>query len=301
MNTKWLLSAVAAFTLVTGFSCTEPSSQGTTGTSEASTGRSFGEPSLAVTLQDKAINESSGIAPSYLKPDWYLTHNDSGDTARFWRFDLKGTIEGPFNIKGAGAVDWEDMASASLDGKNYVYLADIGDNSSRRASVQIYRVEEPSGSGGDISAFEKWDLKYPDGAHNAESFMVHPKTGDMYIVTKVSAGDWQVFKLDGSSGPGSHTLKEIGKITPSGAMEASRLTTAGDISPDGKYVMVRTYSGGFEFAAPANFDDWFKAKPVPVKLNVEMQGEAICYALDGKKILTTSEFTPCRVSVVPVR
>lgn len=297
MMTKWVMAVFAAFALATGFSCSEAPEQGRA----ASEGRAFGEPSLAVELQDKAINESSGIAPSRLKLDWYLTHNDSGDTARFWRFDLNGTIEGPFVVKGANAVDWEDMASASLNGKHYVYLADIGDNKSKRESVQIYRVEEPSGKGGEVEKVEKWDLKYPDRAHNAESFMVHPKTGDMYIVTKNPQGNWQVFKLNGNAAPGSHTLKEIGRITPEATMEPARLATAGDISPDGKYVIVRTYAGAHEFAAPANFDDWVKAKPLAVRLNPEAQGEAVCYSLDGKKILTTSEFTPCRVSSVPVK
>ncbi len=298
MKMRWLIYGLAALAVGSGFSCTnsvEPAAQVADGA------RSFGTPSLVVELKDKAINESSGIARSYAKPDWYYTHNDSGDTARFWRFDLNGAVEGPFNVKGAKALDWEDMSSASLNGRNYVYLADIGDNLSARKSVQIYRVEEPVGSKGDIAKVETWDLKYPDGAHNAESFMVHPKTGDMYIVSKVAQGDWQVFRLDGSLAPGSYTMKEIGKIKPPGVMDAARLTTGSDISADGKFAVVRTYAGAFEFAAPASFDDWVKAKPAPVKLNVEIQGEAICYSLDGKKLLTTSEFAPCRVSVVAVK
>lgn len=298
MKLRWLIYGLAALAVGSGFSCAKPDQPTSQG---SAAGRSFDAPSLAVELKDKAINESSGLARSYAKPGWYITHNDSGDTARFWRFDLTGKIEGPFTVTGAKAMDWEDAASASLNGKNYVYLADIGDNGRVRSSVQIYRVEEPTGAGGATATAEKWDLKYPDGKHDAETFMVHPQTGDMYIVSKVGQGDWQVFKLDGSLAPGSYTMKEVGKITPSGVMDAARLATGGDISPDGKYVIVRTYGNAFEFAAPANFDDWTKAKPTMVKLNAEIQGEAIGYSLDGKKILTTSEFTPCRVSLVLVK
>ena len=71
---------------------------------------------------------------------------------------------------------------------------------------------------------------------------------------------------------------------------------SGEMSPDSKHVVIRTYLEAWEFDAPAKFDDWFKQKPRRIQTNFEFQGEGICYSRDGKALLTTSEGVPCLVS-----
>lgn len=258
--------------------------------------RSFGKPHPLCTITDNRIDESSGVAPSVQQPGVWFTHNDSGDTSRFFRFSEAGEVTGVFTLKGAKAVDWEDMASASVGDNAWLYFGDIGDNLRIRPSIVVYRVAEPSGAGRNLDAFDTYTLKYPDGPHNAEALMVRPETGDLYIVVKTTAQTSAVYKCAAPSASGTYTLAKIGEIKIGAAIEGSRLVTGGDVSPDGKHVIVRTYLGAYEYAAGDEFDAWVKGAPTPVETPFEMQGEAIAYARDGGSVVTTSEGTPCPVS-----
>lgn len=262
--------------------------------------RVYGAAKLAIKLSDPAIDESSGVARSSKYPGRYYTHNDSGDKPRFWRFDLNGKLEGPWELQGAKAIDWEDMASSEVGGRKYVYVADIGDNAEKRASVQIYRLEEPVGTAGEVSRFDTFELTYPDKEHNAEALLVFPGSGEMQIVTKAESGESLVFSLEGSAKPGKHTLKKLGSIKFASPLPGGQLVTGGDVSADGKYVALRTYLQGFEFDASKS-STWFQGKRRAVPLALEPQGEAIGYSLDGKMLVTTSEHSPCQVSIVAVK
>jgi hypothetical protein len=73
-----------------------------------------------------------------------------------------------------------------------------------------------------------------------------------------------------------------------------RLTTAGDISPDGTRIVVRTYTEAYEWIRPQN-TSWtavWKSKPRSWELPTSQQGEAICYGLDGNSLFVTSEKLP---------
>jgi hypothetical protein len=245
-------------------------------------------------LADKRINESSGIAPGSAAGVFY-THNDSGDTARFFKFDRKGEILGTYDVSNAKAIDWEDMATAVVGGRRYLYFGDIGDNSGKRESITVYRVPEP-GSSTSVQADRIYTLKYPDEPHNAETLMVHPTTGDITIVTKAATRPSMVFKLSKPGASGSFTLQKVGELEVGSAIREGKLVTGGDISPDAKHVVLRSYLEAWEFDAPAKFDDWVKAKPRRIQTNFEFQGEGICYSRDGSNILTTSEGSPCQVS-----
>jgi hypothetical protein len=264
----------------------------------------WGEPRLLFELDDPKINESSGIAPSRLAEGIYYTHNDGGDLPRFFKFNMQGKVLARCRLAGAENVDWEDMASARIGGKSYLYLGDIGDNDKKRKSVVIYRVDEsmvPAGNDVSISKFDTYTLTYPDGPRDAETLMVHPRTGDIYIVEKVKDGASGVYKLPSPQGSGSYKLERIGQIEFAGVIEQGREATAGDISPDGRRVVIRTYLGGFEWWAPERFDDWVQQPKKAFRLAFEIQGESICFSVDGKSLLTTSEGAPCRVSQVPGR
>lgn len=261
--------------------------------------RHFGEPKTGTKLSDLSIDESSGIARSAAFPGKYYTHNDSGDSARFWRFGLDGKCEGPFEVAGAQAVDWEDMASAVIGGTKFLYFADIGDNQEKRTSVVIYRLAEPGAAPERMAEFDRFELVYPDGPHNAETFLVHPQGGEMQIVTKADSGECRVYGTGARPAPGKLKLAYLGSFTMSSPLPPGRLSTGGDVSPDGKYVIVRSYLEAYEFACSSP-ESWFKGRPLKVKTALEPQGEAIGYSLDGKMLVTTSEHSPCQVATIPI-
>ncbi|MCA9183069.1 MAG: hypothetical protein KDA51_16520 [Planctomycetales bacterium] len=91
--------------------------------------------SQSVILQSNELNESSGVAQV---GELLWTHNDSGDKPRLFAFASDGSLRGQFNIRVAQALDWEDICALSRDGKHYLAVGDVGDNSARRASVNVY-------------------------------------------------------------------------------------------------------------------------------------------------------------------
>ena len=71
------------------------------------------------------------------------------------------------------------------NGRPLLYVGDIGDNASRRASIDVYRVPEPRVGAAASAPAARLRLRYPDGAHDAEALLVDPLRGDLVIVTKV--------------------------------------------------------------------------------------------------------------------
>lgn len=262
--------------------------------------RSFLKPFVLVQLKDKRITESSGIAESPVRPGVFYTHNDSGDLARIFRFTSKGDVEA-IKVEGAKNVDWEDIASAKIDGQPWLYIGDIGDNYGRRDTITIYRMREPGPRDTSVRVDQTYRLRYPDEPHNAEALMVQPETGDLYVVTKASQKPSVVFKVPKPAGTGDYTLAEVGRLDLGGSLRESKLVTGGAISPDGKHVVLRTYLAAYEFDAGSRFDDWVKSTPRTIKTNLEGQGEGIAYLYDGEGLVTSSEGVPCQVSEIPLR
>lgn len=275
--------------LVFGFSCAQKAP------------RAWGEPKLLCIVENERVKESSGIAASTREAGVYFTHNDSGSGPKFYKFNDKGKVLGEFAVSGAKATDWEEMASAKLDGKNFLYFADIGDNSRRRKSIQIYQAEEPKLGATAVPTVGTYDLSYPDEAQNAEAFFVHPKTGDFYIIPKASKTPVGLYRLERPARSGSYKLEKVADVKLSGSLSQALLITGAAISPDAKHVVVRTYLGAFEYDLVDTVASAFTRKPRAVRLNLELQGESITYRADGKALITTSEFSPCPVSVVPLK
>jgi hypothetical protein len=251
-------------------------------------------------LEDPSIVESSGIVASRRNPGIFWTHNDSGDGPRVFAFDRAGHSRGTFRVEGAQARDWEDIAAGPgpAQGQTYLYAGDIGDNRAERAQVVVYRFPEPelkpdSAAGPTLSTqpAEAIRLKYPDGAHDAEALLVHPVTGDLYIVTK-SVNGAGVYKLAAPfTGEGLNTLARV--ATLNGPESFGMLITGGDISPDGRRVALCDYLQSYELTLPADaksFDDIWRQPPVVIPIGLRGGiGEAICYRLDGAALLATSE------------
>lgn len=265
-----------------------------------------------VNLENQSIKESSGIAASRRNTDIFWTHNDSGDGPFIYAFDRQGKHRGVWRVAGAGTIDWEDMAigPGPKRGRSYLYLGDIGDNSKKRDQITVYRVAEPRMSPKDSSstvqnpleteAADVFRLKYPDGKYDAETLLIHPRTADLYIITKVRGAAARVYKFRAQAPKsGVSTLSYVGEFRfPN---QFLGFITGGDISPDGHRVIISDYLGACELILPEKrgiaFDEVWKQSPLPVDMGgfpgVRRQGEAICYRSDGLAILATSEGLPC--------
>jgi hypothetical protein len=267
----------------------------------------YEDPVPLAQLEDRGIKESSGIVASRRNPDVFWTHNDSGDGPIIYAFDRRGKSEGRWRVANAEAIDWEDIAAGPgpQSGISYLYLGDIGDNDLERNYVTVYRVVEPAIQAGEAPSTtireyvtepaEAIRLKYPDGRHNAEALMVHPATGDLYIVTKSLEAPAAVYKLKAPYSTASmNTLVRVKEISLRSFIGG--VITGGDISPDGRRVIMCDYLGAGELVLPdgfkGEFDEIWNQPMATVDISPRKQGEAVCYRLDGLAVLATSEKRP---------
>jgi len=305
----YLLTLCICALLLTGCERVGSKTQGDGVAARDSAGRSklYAPPQRLADLEDRAITESSGIVASRRNPNLFWTHNDSGDAPVLYAFDRKGRNKGHWRVTDAQAIDWEDIAEGPgpQAGTPYLYIGDTGDNSKKRESVTVYRVPEPAITSDDDSSSankqrvtepaEAIRLKYPDGKHDAETLMVHPQTGDLYIITKDFASSTGIYKLKAPfSTTGVNTLIHVGDISVPNLIGG--LITGGDISPDGQRVVLCDYLSGYEIVLPSgakdDFDRIWKEPVAMVELGPRKQGEAVCYSSDGNAILATSEKRP---------
>ena len=267
----------------------------------------YGKPVQLATLEERDVTESSGIVASRRNPGLFWTHNDSGDGPFLYAFDREGKRRGVWLVEGAQARDWEDIAAGPgpEPGRSYLYVGDIGDNGARRQEIVVYRLAEPEILPEDArssareprrtGAAEAIRLKYPDGAHDAEALLVHPRTGDLYVVTKSALGAAGVYKLSAPfTATGVSTLKRVADLRLPGLFGG--FVTGGDISPDGRYVVLCDYLGAYELSVPdekaGGFDAVWAQTQLAIDLGARGQGEAVCYAADGAAVYATSEKAP---------
>jgi hypothetical protein len=243
-------------------------------------------------LADPHITESSGIVASASYDDVLYTHNDSGDTARFFRINDSCRTTGTFLLSGVQARDWEDISRGPGD---TLWLGDIGDNNATRdRGILVHRVAEPAPDASGLVRLTatSYRLRYPDGPHDAEALLVHPRTGQVLIVTKGLAGG-TVYAASVPLQPGEpNILRRVGSVpVPE--------VTAGDISPDGSHVVLRNYTAAYEWTV--NGDDVtgaLEGEPNRIPLPTAPQGEAISYARDGKALIVSSEGLNAEVQTV---
>ncbi|MDB4928611.1 MAG: hypothetical protein JWM10_1095 [Myxococcaceae bacterium] len=252
------------------------------------------EPETVATVSSSDLDELSGIVESRAQPGLYFVHNDSGDTARFFALDTNGALRGTYSLRGATAVDWEDIASGPCPAGQCLYLGDIGDNGESRARYTVYRVTQPVLRPGPAAAeevaWERFDFVYPDGAHNAEALAVRPDTGDVYVITKVTTGASVVYRFPlPLRADAPVTLVRVGPLAL--PTTGDRLVTGADLHPCARRLLVRTYTRLWEFslADDAPWEDLFRATPQRALVTTETQGEAVGWHADGRGYVTISE------------
>jgi hypothetical protein len=258
------------------------------------------KPVIVGRIESKDVKESSGLATSPCQPNVFWTHNDSGDDAFIFAMDRTGKHLGTYEVANARNDDWEDMAAyKDADGTCYLYIGDTGNNKLERAEIPLFRVKEPTISGSGSSSDDKNPLrteaaqttlfKYQDTPHNAETMMVNPTTGDVYVLTKRVDGPSLVFKFKPNFGSNQAVVaQKVGEVSVPAVPNG--LLTGGAISPDGKRVILCDYTSGYELATTSStFDDIWKSKPIPVDLGERKHGEAITFSADGKSLFGTNE------------
>ncbi|MEP6882501.1 MAG: hypothetical protein ABI866_10940, partial [Dokdonella sp.] len=143
---------------------------------------------LEALITDPSLDEISGIASSRRADNRYWVHDDSPRPAELQAIDEKGKNLARVRIDGVKAIDWEDIATYTLDGKPWLLIGDIGDNGGVRKTYTLIAIEEPEVSADVASASVKpnWQLqfRYPDGPHDCEAMAVDPIKREILLINK---------------------------------------------------------------------------------------------------------------------
>ncbi|QRO01087.1 cell wall anchor protein [Archangium violaceum] len=252
------------------------------------------------TVASTAIVEPSGLAASRVTPGVLYVHNED-TTAVVAISTSNASTVGSFTVANVTPADWEDIATGPCPAGQCIYMGDIGRISANfptpPSTFAVYRMKEPDIAGGQTSGTltaEQFPFKYPDTPQNAESIMVHPTTGDIYVITKDGSGLSKVYKFPQPlPAPGTmSTLLFVANLQlPTNGDTNFASATAAAIHPCANRFLLRTYRKVYEYRAPAGgaFETAFAATPVSLTDTVEGQGEAIEYEANGAGYFTMSE------------
>jgi len=250
-------------------------------------------PRIIGRVQTTEATELSGLVASRRQAGVLWAHNDSGDSARLFALAADGKLRGEVAVSGAQNVDWEDIALGSgTGGRDALFVADIGDNDAERPSVSVYLVREPAldGSAPQTSAAAKRiTLRYPDRPHDAEALLVDPSGGELVLVTKSFGGDASVYSAGKPRAGAVTRLRRVGRVPVS----AGEAVTAGDVSADGRTIVLRTYDRALVWSRRRgeSLSAALRREPCAAGADLlgEGQGETLALTPDGRSFFTVPE------------
>jgi hypothetical protein len=252
-------------------------------------------PGTRCQLTDPRLPEVSGLVEV---GDRMLVHNDGGESLDVYVLDRTCAVVGVQSAP-VDPYDPEDLA-LGVDGT--VWLADTGDNTGVRPTVALLTLHADGSS-------SVYRLAYPDGPRDVEALLLAPD-GTPHLVTKEVLGASAVYRPasalveDGTVG-----LTEVGGVdlvltgTPGGPVgrAGQLMVTGGAVSPDQRYVALRTYTDAYVW--PLTGSDVAGAlagEPRRVALPVAPQGEAVSFTEDSSALVVAGEGLPGDVTVVPL-
>ncbi len=275
--------------------------------------------------------EQSGMATAFLPANagymWILSDAPANMLAAINLADASN--EGEWTLETPPAyVDWEDLESTTVNGQQYLYIFDYGNNGnaadSRGAGIdmRIFRAKEPTITGGagviDSADYIAIDAAFPvtDGPtlRDCEASLVET-TGKIWIITKRDATQRVYSLAHQESYSGTQTLVYEGTMTSLPASTTSPLgatnTYAVDaaISPDQTEILVKNYNNVYFFPrdpatqtvmqalqqslvdVPAYVGGGFTSSaPKTSHPSQEPQGEGIAFSTDGRDWYSNSEY-----------
>lgn len=255
----------------------------------------FGAPVELGYIADPGLAELSGLVESRVSPGILFAHGDN-NTDLFAVRASDGDVRGHWTLRSGGralgAGDVEDIAMGPMPGGGTgIYLGDIGSGTS---AIRIARLPEPVVPLTGTAASGALDAEVMNVANflglaipNAETLLVDPLNGDVVIVQK-----------DGAAHPCALGRFVAGAtVTPdcsAPAVPGLANPSAGDVSPDGRFVVLRNETLAYVWVRPAGASliAAFGALRCPfptLERTDECNGEAVAFAADGLGVFSGSE------------
>ena len=267
---------------------------------------------VAGRIENRLINEASGLAGSIRHDNLLWVHNDSGDSARLFAISPQGRTLGSVVFPESANVDWEDLTSFTLDGEAYLAIADTGDNMAIRRRPTIHIVKEPDFPSNSMTPQTQgiaWSIpfRFEDGARDCESIAIDVVNRRVLLLTKreVPPGLYELPLVPTDDISVARRLLDVPLPQPTPQMmkvktrqgRFSAQPTAMDISQDGRQAVVLTYRNAFHFHRDPD-ESWetaFARDPKVISLPPMDSGEALAFNPGDGAVYVTAERHPAPV------
>lgn len=257
-------------------------------------------PAAVLAWQDPDLAESSGLAAG---PNGLLwTVNDAGGQPVVYGVNDKGETVARVRA-GDQQTDWEDLAIAN----GQIYVADTGDayfenkqsGAGLRQEIAVLRFALPSQPAtADATELVTWRARFPSTyVPNVESILVAPKTGRVFLVTKVEKPGESAEVWAFPSKPSTTSVNQLRRIA---TLNKTKLS-GGAWSPDGSLLALRDATTAYIWKAGASPDlaEVFTHPPTNIALPSQQQGEGMTFSDDGRALLVSSEGRGSEVWRIP--
>ncbi|MGK5090920.1 hypothetical protein WDW89_02755 [Deltaproteobacteria bacterium TL4] len=251
------------------------------------------------------LKELSGLAHCQTTPEWIWAINDKGNEPVLYALSEQAMIVGSYLLPQHSNRDWEDLACGRClsTSQECLYIGDIGSNDELRKKVRVYMISLPISldkqSKNQITPI-KLVLNYPDGGHNAETLLAHPKLPLLLVITKTGAKNGfrknpGLYRYAVSGEEKNHhkrVMSYMGEIpllnilTVGDPVDYFQIT-GGDFYLDGSWILLTSNSLLYRLPWP------FAGKkdiPISVWKNVQRpQVESVAFHRNGKQFWVASE------------
>lgn len=276
------------------------------------------------------LEDGTGTLSEISGADWcgnignesYWIGGHDSNTGRVFIIDDTGARQGDIILTGATMTDVEELSIINDGGTHKVIVGAFGDNNAIRTTKQLFRFDEPTVTGVDITipndgSWEQIDFQYPptplwEGGSNlgdAEAMVVDmwSATKKIIIISKRETVN-KIFSLVYQTGAyaGTQILTYEGEMHPMVVEEVGGFVSPSNavgacVSKDGLHVLVKTYDKVYQFSRGdynTSIVDMLKnTQPVEVVEYVgsgshptqEPQGETIFFKHDDSAFYTVSE------------
>ncbi len=224
----------------------------------------------------KKLKEVSGLEK--VSDSTFWMHNDGGNKSELYLVNTKGEIIRNVHIN-AKNKDWEDITS---DDQGNIYVADFGNNESKRKDLVILKIKEEDLLTQKSVEVEKIQFEYPEQHKfppnkkyryfDAESILYI--SGYLYVFTKSRVkqnyGKTSLYKI--SAKPGKYQAKLISEFENCSNMDC--WITGAAISEDNSKVALLTSHEVLLFSDYKS-DNFFDGKLTRIDLGFSSQKEAV--------------------------
>lgn len=236
--------------------------------------------SVAFRASDARLSDPGALARGIAHPDvwWTLDARHS----RLFAVGDDGKTKASFTVPAARG--WDTLAVVKGDGgAGTLYLADLNAAGAKHDTLTLYKVAEPSKLADGALTARKYQVAYPDGAHEAGTFIGDPSEQRLYVVTRTATAA-SVYALPAALG--SRVVNRLTRVRrlPFGVR-------GGAFAPDGRVVL----RGNGDVRVLAGIRD-----KVTQVLRTDAKGDAVAVAPDGGRVLIAETGSRPRVLALPL-